>query len=532
MRLGWNVLFIVFYRKKATKQLFTKGTHHSREFIHLGQCSVNIFRAFLPYIALPLRLISHKIPDMKFCSFLLLSLLISGVLTGCSPDATGRKDNGVKTTSNLTARAVDAPQTNPALGLCSASVTHQERVIIPPVSKPPHMRYFRDPAFGSKVIRITNSVKSQAIKPVYSTMQAWNADESRLILYQTGTSGRGHMLHDGRSYEFIKKLDISPVDLEQIWWSKKDPNSLFYVSDADETPGHFLRFNPDTGKKTLIKDLSTACPNGGIPNAGGDVQMQSDDDDLFAFRCDNGGKTQTSFSYRLSNDEIIQSKIGDGTKWHNRTAPAATPSGEYLYLQGTSLKNNLNVHKELDIKAFHNHGSIGKTHDGYDAMYQIAFGSSPKGCSGDLWKGVGHVIQHNLETGACRPIVGQTQGYPYPTSGTHISALSTEHPGWLVGSSIGKSFEWFSNGRKAPMLFSEIYLANTNPANPVVCRLAHHRSLGKAASNEGYSPYFGEPHASISPSGTRIIYGSDWYDSGAVDTYVLELPMYSAPEKL
>ena len=75
-------------------------------------------------------------------------------------------------------------------------------------------------------------------------------------------------------------------------------------------------------------------------------------------------------------------------------------------------------------------------------------------------------------------------------------------------------------------MFSEIYLANTDPDNEVVCRLAHHRSFGKDAKRGGYRAYFGEPHATISPSGTRIIFGSDWYDSGSVNAYVIELPAY------
>jgi len=255
--------------------------------------------------------------------------------------------------------------------------------------------------------------------------------------------------------------------------------------------------------------------------------MQSEDDDLFAFRCDDDSKAQTMFTYRLSTDEVVTGKIGENTPWDTFAAPAPTASGKRLWMQGNSVKTDLKtIEQKLDLADVYNHASIGKTHDGQDAMYHVVFNRSPRGCNGDLWNGVGHIVQHNLETGACRPIVGETQGYPYTTSSTHVSALSTANPGWVLGSSIGNEFDWFTNGRKAPALFSEIYLANSDPDNPSVCRLAHHRSYGKKATNEGYAPYFSEPHASISPSGTRIIFGSDWYDSGSVDTYVIELPMY------
>ena len=94
-------------------------------------------------------------------------------------------------------------------------------------------------------------------------------------------------------------------------------------------------------------------------------------------------------------------------------------------------------------------------------------------------------------------------------------------------SSIGyDQFEWFSNGRKAPTLFSEIHLVNTDPENEVVCRVAQHRSFAKHAKSGDHTACFGEPHATASPPGTRIVFGSDWCDSGSVDAYVVELPAY------
>ena len=89
-----------------------------------------------------------------------------------------------------------------------------------------------------------------------------------------------------------------------------------------------------------------------------------------------------------------------------------------------------------------------------------------------------------------------------------------------------KQFKYLENKKRATVFFSEIYLASTDPDNPVVCRLAHHRSKGKHADDGDYPAYFGEPHVTISPSGTRLLFGSDWYDSGSVDTYVIELPSY------
>ena len=123
---------------------------------------------------------------------------------------------------------------------------------------------------------------------------------------------------------------------------------------------------------------------------------------------------------------------------------------------------------------------------------QVNFNASPGGCDGDPAKGVGHLVEYNLETGGCRSIISEYNGYPYTTSGTHISAQAYRRPGWVAVSSIGyeKQLGAFRNGERAKPLFSEIYLANTDPQNTVVCRLAHHRSTGKYSETKDYSPYF------------------------------------------
>ena len=53
--------------------------------------------------------------------------------------------------------------------------------------------------------------------------------------------------------------------------------------------------------------------------------------------------------------------------------------------------------------------------------------------------------------------------------------------------------------------------------------MAHHRSWG----GEGSVGYWAEPHAVPSPSGSRILFGSDWGNSGTVDAFVAELPAYT-----
>lgn len=420
-----------------------------------------------------------------------------------------------------TAEATSSPN------LCEGLFTGKERVAVAPVAKPPFMKYFKEPAFGTKVIRITNAEAGKVYKPMYSTIQSWNADESLLLLYRGGRDS-GHVLLDGKTYEPFRELEIVPSDLEEVYWSFSDPDVFYYVSKYSRNYGALMQYSVKADKSTVIRSFKDICGAKGLPTNGNDPMMQAFNDDLFGFRCRHDDGSYHMFTYQLSTDEIIHAPLAESLGWEPWTAPIPGPSGEQLWLQGVVLDTDLkSVKVKHDMAKHSEHASIGLTHDGKDAIFQVVFDPSPGGCNDDLWNGVGHLVVHDMDTGGCRPVVNEARGWPYTQSGTHVSALAHKTPGWVAMSSVGYgSFEFFTNKRKAPALFSEIYLVNTDPANEVVCRLAHHRSFSKDAERASYRPYLGEPHATISPSGTRILFGSDWYDSGAVDAYIIELPAY------
>jgi len=117
-------------------------------------------------------------------------------------------------------------------------------------------------AFGSSVIRITDTKPGEVFKPLYSTVQAWNKDESLMVLYRNG-SRQGHYLLDGHTYQEIRQLDILPSDLEDIFWSHTDPNVLFYSSNSPREHGRLYSVNVETSKRELIKDFSILPLNPG-----------------------------------------------------------------------------------------------------------------------------------------------------------------------------------------------------------------------------------------------------------------------------
>ena len=228
--------------------------------------------------------------------------------------------------------------------------------------------------------------------------------------------------------------------------------------------------------------------------------------DVVGLRCGNH-----AFTYRISSNQITVLDSQKLNKTAQRYTPQLFPSGKRSYHYGTVRNNQLAIERVFSLGRADEHASLGRMHNGGDAYFATGFGpNADNRCHG----GIGSVVMHDATSGHCQVLVGQSNGYPYTPSGTHISALAYKNPGWLVASSVGY------NAKGNSPLAQELYL--THSSGNKTCRIAHHRS----SARHGSIGYFAEPHPVISPSGTRVLFSSDWNNSGKVDTYVVELPVY------
>lgn len=379
---------------------------------------------------------------------------------------------------------------------------------------------FTDPKFGTTIRRVTD-VKHDGrgthnvLKTVYSTISAWNADESYLILYRTDGGPATHELYDGRTYQFIRNLDeINPVDLEQIYWDTNDPDILYY---ANRTNNNLYRYRVSKNESELIRNFNAQCGSLEL-HGGGDPMFNSWDSTKLGFACaPNGGV----FSYDLAGNSVgslLPRQLDYG-------APQAAPSGQRFFLnenngsssgQSATVRDaNMNLLRTLDLASGDEHGAMSMLANGDDTWNAVAFDSGPNG------SGTGSVVQHNMVTGAARVLVGESKGYPYPPSGTHVGATAFHRTG-LLAVSVKDDM------RGDSLLDDELLYIDSDPAtNPAgaVCRVGHHRTTAES--------YWAEPHPAISPSGTRILFSSSWGDarddSPVVNVYVVELPGYRRP---
>jgi hypothetical protein len=368
-------------------------------------------------------------------------------------------------------------------GLCQGMVTDKLAHPMTNVAKPALLGSYVDPNFGTTIRRITDVAAQFGgtyAKPVYSTMPAWNADETYLLLYVVG---RGHVLLNGKTYAYIRNVNINSADIEHVYWSATDPDALYYPD------GSSLKvYHPSSDSSTTVHTFATTVSFGGDPIYGDWAS------NLFGFDTSSG-------------NSILYDR---GANTARNAATTATPiissSGTY-YVQGQTVymsSNNASV-RTMTVDATE-HGATGKMSNGQDFWASVQFDLSGNRN--------GNLIVENLNTGAVTTLIGESNGWEYPRVGTHISAHSTKNPGWVAVSMTGTT-------AGTRFLDREIALANVNDGT--VCRVGHHRSAGQ----EGNVGYWAEPHVNISPRGTRMIFGSDWNNGNTVDTYVIELPGYT-----
>lgn len=379
------------------------------------------------------------------------------------------------------------------------------------LARPGYLETVVDPNFGTAIRRISDGAPGDVTKPMYSTIQPWNADESLMIVFEKrGGQGGRHRLLDGRTYAFIRYLDdVYPADIEQLFWDYDEPDILYYVAKLTDD---FIRYDVRTRDKTALFNLGevSGCAERqggpGYVRLGNDVQMPSLDNDVVAFRCDY---VQEAYYHRISTGETVAFALDE----YDRIAPQAARSGERFYHPGKVLDAGGEIARTLNEQKVE-HSSLGQLSTGEDANFAIAFAEGPEGGC------LGTVVAHNLETGDCFSVVGQDQGYPYSLAGTHLSAVAhAADPGWLSVSMIGAH----EDGQT--LLDQELLLVRADPTGSQVYRIGHHRA------DEDEFDYWGEPHAAISPTATRVLFGSDWSgaeDGQSVEAYVVELPAYTA----
>ncbi len=422
------------------------------------------------------------------------------------------------------------------------------------IAKPRLLQPFADPDFGSRMLRITDAraqFGARVAMPAYSSTQAWNCDESRLILYVTEphAGGRtGWAMFDGRSYRFLRFLDINPSDIEQFWWSRSNPVELLYISNykmGQTSHCELTSYDVRSGRRSVLHDFIPDLQRLGWP-ARGPVRA--------GYPFANGGDNRI-WGLGAGGIPNIDGYLGLNVFGFDRLTGALTvypalPTAQPRFrvptprVSGRGWFWNDTHHDDADNLTWVLDGRGGLVRKlPFSCAEHVDSALSPQGH--DLLVGAqfdtavkGNLIVADLDSGSVRKLVGRDNGYGYPRTGSFTSCLAYRAPQWVAGATVGSPFgTGYSHPVSQPwtLLDQEVFVANLETG--AVLRVAHHRSTG-AWSEAPQSNYWAQPNVTISPTGTRILVQSDWgcanpsspvIDPGAtVDTYVIELPAWHA----
>ncbi len=375
---------------------------------------------------------------------------------------------------------------------------------------------FRDPVFGTCLVRVTDRATdlapdddSAGLKNEYSRVQSFNADESRLLARGIQASW---YLYDAQTLQPLGRLGFDgSVDPR---WDANNPNLLYFIDGTQ-----LLSYNTQSNERKLVHDFAIDFPDQslsyvwtryeGSPSNNGQywgLMAQDQNDQLVAF-----------IVYDQSVDRLIATRDLRGFRGEIPDTVTISPLGNYFVAQfeycepGTlgsdaqpcglmvydrGLKNGRGLLRIIG------HSDLAFDAQGREVMiYQDIDNDT--------------VALIDLATGAVTPL------FPIDFSGAghgfHFSGRAFRQPGWAVVSTYNGGHPTHVSWMDDAVMAVELKKGGR------IVRLAHTHSVYDERQEKDY---WAEPHASANRDLTRIIFTSNWERSGTeqVEMFMIELP--------
>ncbi|MBI3950263.1 MAG: hypothetical protein HY314_07400 [Acidobacteria bacterium] len=393
-------------------------------------------------------------------------------------------------------------------------VTNHNPLPQPNIPKPSVGSVFADPVFGTSVVRITDAraIGAAGIVPDYSKRQAWNADET-LMLLRTGDGNT--LLFDDATYQFKKVLD--GVGGEDVFWHPTNPSLVLYNPD-----NVFYSYNVQTDVRTQLYAFTDYT----FANTRGEGNL-SRDGRYYAFV----GQLYDEVTYEVTFKDLVVFDLMAGQVVSKLALPLALEAFDWVSI--SPLGNYVVVDYADDVP--------GRFHgvEVYDRMMNF------------LWQkplGAGH---SDLGIDANGDEVLVMDVYDAETNSTfikkfrladgrettlldlsalfdlHISCQNEKHREWCFVSTFDY-VDRLTDDSASWLPFEDEVFALKLDGSQQVQRIAHHHSrrYSPTTPDSDTSVYIAEPHATVSRNGDRILFGSNWRENvqleSSVDAYVVD----------
>lgn len=460
--------------------------------------------------------------------FILLLVVGTGLVAACQGGARSPAANAsppaitsyhdATPTVGLARRPVSAQATAPRCPDPSPPlVTDQDVRQAPSLPEPVARAPFRDPVFGTCMVRVTDRARdlspgdeSRGLKNEYSRVQAFNADESLILV--RGLAATWY-IYDAITLQPLGMTAFSgAVDPR---WDPADPARLYF---SDET--RLMAYNVWTGQQRLVHEFAADFPGESLSA----VWMRYEGSPTLDGRywglmaVDDDWNAVAFLVYDRSSDKVVAQRDVRGLPGIDEGVDYVTisPLGTYFVagfnhycargVSGTDARPcglmiyDRNLADGRGPVRMVGHHDMVLDADGREVVvYQDA--------------DTDDIALLDLATGrvtALWPI-----DFSHTAIGLHISGQAVRRPGWALVSTHD------ADTASSTWMDDQVFAIELRPHGRVA-RLAHTRSL---VDPEMEHDYWAEPQATTNRDFTRILFTSNWGRSGSeeVEMYLVEL---------
>jgi hypothetical protein len=458
----------------------------------------------------------RKSPMIHWRQLCVACFLLAWLLGGCVSPTPAPVETPSPTPPPEVARPTPSAEPLPAL-LCSdprpPAIADLEVRSPPALAEPAPRVPWRDPVFGSCLVRVTDrradlspGDASPGIANEYARAPAFNADGRYLLLRSTEAEW---YLYDARSLRPLQRL---PLENEPRW-DAQDPDLIYYI---DET--RLMAYDVEAEQAELVRDFAA--------DVSGPVAA-----------------VWTRYEGRPSRDTRTWGLMAEDEEW--------LPIAFLVYDRVVDQVTVRDVRGVPGIEEDVDHVTISPLGTYFLASFDRAcaegtLGTDARPCGLMVYdrglrqgRGLLRVVGHYdvaLDAGGHEVVVyqdidtdhialldlasGQVTplwaiDFSHTPLGFHFSGLAYDRPGWMLVSTYSggdpEAYTWMDDGVFALEL----------KAGGRVLRLAHTHSR---VDPEQEHDYWAEPHATTNADLTRILFTSNWGRSGSaeVDTYLVE----------
>jgi hypothetical protein len=386
---------------------------------------------------------------------------------------------------------------------------------MPNISQPDVGYTYADPKTGIQVTRISDALNSgnAGTFPDYSKRQAWNADQSLMILR---TDDGFTLLLDGQSYQFISVLD--GVVGQDIFWHPSNPDFLYFSPDSILYSCHI-----PTGDIDPIHDFAPYT----FANTNGEGNL-SDDARYYAIvgQYYNYISGEVTFSdilvYDLLTDEVISTmSIPQDSIWgfdwvsisrggNNVVIDYAdTETGRYHGVEVYDRMMNFIWQKPLGA----GHSDLGTDANGDEILVMDLYDEETNETV---------YMKYRLSDGQETELLRTSLLFDQ-----HISLRNEARKDWCFISTFDY-VDRLTDDSLSWLPFEDEVFALKLDGSGDVQRIAHHHSKRYSPStpDPDNSVYWSEPHATVDRNGKRVLWGSNWRQNmqnvNSVDAYIAD----------